>query len=749
MRTVLLYPLWFALLMGAPLFQSSLTGNLPDRVAGVSSFWAQYWVVALVGVAVLLVPPRAWVRAEKRAGWTRVRRAVCVGFWLCAACCVVSVARLALSVLTNLFQYNVYVVLNYLALLLVCASMLVFAGTVRSHVHVKGERGSLCALAPLLCSGVLTGCFRMVWAAPFEPSLYGDAAHVDGILVASIAVVSYIPCVALCGLGAFVSARSGGRGFAAWAAGSLYGELVGHVLLRLVPALYIGVLEYRTAIGLACAGATLASCLLASRLSSGSVRAAAPAPEPPEQPVFAIDASWGLTAREREAVEYALGGTPSRSAAEAMGISASTVRNLQSHAWAKMGVSSVAAARELARRPAPAGGRIEPKVANLKRVWGVAAILCLAVLAGLLPWNAGDASWYTPVNTCAAAAVGLLGPLLAYSCGFFGDAGCDDIGKSAWIVRCGLLLVCALLELATQVAAVSWLPAVALVSSWTVAEALCVLDAAGDAERPSASSLLSTAVLAGMVSLTCYVFWRDAVWPFAAPVEQFRLLSIFILVFPVLGFALVRRVGTAAGIAALATAGLACALISSWHAVLATALTVAIAVTLAHMRESGGSRGALPCAVLGVSVGLMVGAGCFARADDAMHFMLAFDQVAAERDARLMFSFGLGGGVAVAVLASAALWAELIGTWRRITLAGAFEPLPEERAQSALRAKGLSDLEVNVLTGTLRGQTLKQVAASVHYSASTVYLVRRDAYRKLGVHDAQGVLDIIQQVTGL
>ena len=151
----------------------------------------------------------------------------------------------------------------------------------------------------------------------------------------------------------------------------------------------------------------------------------------------------------------------------------------------------------------------------------------------------------------------------------------------------------------------------------------------------------------------------------------------------------------------------------------------------------------------GLSVGGMIGVGPISWLYDEVNIMAVTDRVIAERQTQLALSFVLGIAAAFAIVALAVLWAEVVVSAHRDAVGNEFSRLPADRAANALRARGLSDLQVDVLIGSLEGQTLKQIAASVNYSASTVYTVRRDAYRALGVRGIGGVLSIIQRVTGL
>ena len=166
----------------------------------------------------------------------------------------------------------------------------------------------------------------MVLAAPFALV----SAYSVGIATASVDVAAMgsllVPALALCALGAAAARWGGAQGLAALFAGLMYGEVLGHVLLRLFPNAVFVALDHIPLCALACAAVFVSGLalihLLARREASDPLVERA---DDVEQG-YEIQDAWRLSEREREAVMHALEGTSSRAASESMGISASTVR---------------------------------------------------------------------------------------------------------------------------------------------------------------------------------------------------------------------------------------------------------------------------------------------------------------------------------------------------------------------------------------------------------------------------------------
>lgn len=749
MRSNARYIIWFALLMGMPPFFMRTSANMLYDVADIPSFSTYYWIVALAGVFAWLLPEHGGRESDARSVRTRIARcADRIGLGVAALLYALSFVG---SVVWPHLPLEVKLFLLALPLWTLCftvlplCSVMMLALSFRRRIRREPENdGGGHARIPLLGACVLIGIFRMVLAAPFALV----SAHSVGIATASVDVAAMgsllVPALALCALGAAAARWGGAQGLAALFAGLMYGEVLGHVLLRLFPNAVFVALDHIPLCALACAAVFVSGLalihLLARREASDPLVERA---DDVEQG-YEIQDAWRLSEREREAVMHALEGTSSRAASESMGISASTVRNLQSRAWAKMGVSSASEARELARREAAPAVVVDGDDA-LRARWGSAmTVLALCVLVGMFPWHAREAVWFTPLNVCATLSIVALGPLLASR--LIGPWGGTIRSMH---VRAVVLAACVAAECAAQALCVDALPIVMLASTLAMADALIVLDAAREDTALPAVTACCLAVIATVLGLSLFVFWKGSVWSFIAPVEQFYLLAGFLAVCSVGVLAYLGRTAQGAALALCLIGSVAVARLFENYAPMLVVLAGTVAGMVVELRRSG-NAGRISWALLGgLSVGGMIGVGPISWLYDEVNIMAVTDRVIAERQTQLAFSFVLGIAAAFAVVALAVLWAEVVVSAHRDAVGNEFSRLPADRAANALRARGLSDLQVDVLIGSLEGKTLKQIAASVNYSASTVYAVRRDAYRALDVRGIGGVLSIIQQVTGV
>lgn len=372
------------------------------------------------------------------------------------------------------------------------------------------------------------------------------------------------------------------------------------------------------------------------------------------------------------------------------------------------------------------------------------AALALCVFVGMFPWHAREAVWFTPLNVCATLSIVALGPLLASKL-------CGPLGGpiQSIRIRVAVLAACVVAECAAQVLCIDVLPIVMLASALAMADALVVLDTEREDSAFPAVTACCLVVIAAVLGLSLFVFWKGSVWPFIAPVEQFLLLIGFLAVCTVGMLAYLGRTALSVALALCLIGSIAAAQLIENYALILVVLAGTVAGMVVELHRSG-FAGRFSHALLGgLIIGGLIGVGPISWLYDEMNIMLVTDRVIAERQAQLAFSFVLGIAVAFAVIALAVLWAEVVASARRDVVGNEFSRLPADRAANALRARGLSDLQVDVLIGSLEGKTLKQIAASVNYSASTVYAVRRDAYRALDVRGISGVLSIIQRVTGL
>lgn len=72
-----------------------------------------------------------------------------------------------------------------------------------------------------------------------------------------------------------------------------------------------------------------------------------------------------------------------------------------------------------------------------------------------------------------------------------------------------------------------------------------------------------------------------------------------------------------------------------------------------------------------------------------------------------------------------------------------------ERMRSYLIAKGLGDLEVEVVMSSLMGRTVQEIASEVHYSSSTIKAVRHGAFAQLGIAGVAELPLLFEQLNAL
>ena len=71
------------------------------------------------------------------------------------------------------------------------------------------------------------------------------------------------------------------------------------------------------------------------------------------------------------------------------------------------------------------------------------------------------------------------------------------------------------------------------------------------------------------------------------------------------------------------------------------------------------------------------------------------------------------------------------------------ENLDSERCRALAKKKGLSSREFEVLVLLCRGRSAPYIAETLYLSENTVKTYRKRIYQKLGVHDKQELLDLI------
>lgn len=72
-----------------------------------------------------------------------------------------------------------------------------------------------------------------------------------------------------------------------------------------------------------------------------------------------------------------------------------------------------------------------------------------------------------------------------------------------------------------------------------------------------------------------------------------------------------------------------------------------------------------------------------------------------------------------------------------------------ERMRSYLIAKGLGNLEVEVVMSSLMGRTVQEIASEVHYSSSTIKAVRHGAFAQLGIAGVAELPLLFEQLNAL
>ena len=74
-------------------------------------------------------------------------------------------------------------------------------------------------------------------------------------------------------------------------------------------------------------------------------------------------------------------------------------------------------------------------------------------------------------------------------------------------------------------------------------------------------------------------------------------------------------------------------------------------------------------------------------------------------------------------------------------------PSDSERLRSYLVGRGLTTLQVNVALGIIQGETGATLARRLSYSRGAINGARREAYRLLGVHTRQELIELVERDT--
>lgn len=629
---------------------------------------------------------------------------------------------------------------------------------------------SYALLVVLLTCSVCIGFLR---APAFSALTLGAApmGYMQEMVSPLFAPIMFVP---LGIIGAFLQRSSrvvGARGLFACAWGLCAGEITARICIRYLPDQFFWIIDNPlVSLGLA-ATALAVSFLVPPLLSNTQVRepanTAAEVLEDDGESAscgMSFDNAWGLSERELEATRLLIEGLNSKEASARMGISSSTVRSLWGRARAKMGVDSIEDARKLAapgvddmsndaeglggveERDGAKGshGRFfDPAFLNVC-LKPIARALSLFAMIGAMPWSVVGVTWNLPNNVCIGISLGLLLSMSFFSVAeLFPKLLCEhDVLGIADVVCLGLAA-------ATVWIANVWflmaLPAAAFVAAVLVGRVLHS-ELSEESGLDDALQAFLVAVLMGVTGLVFAISWRSSSWPYTASIEPYAWsLKLVVLIF-VIEHAASKRFACAL---ATGAAGAAAIYAMDNHG-MQFALPFVVLCLLVQLDEGNRSlvfSSKLPIAAfaLGVLVG-MVGVNAIGS---HLYDTEIVQGAMSELRARAALSLGLGAVGAAAAIASVALAVTRYYRSRLLDAARDAVAIPRDRMEAVCVAMGLDALEAKVIIQTLHGCVCSVIARDLHYSPSAVYAIRRGAYAKLGVHDAQGALEKIQQVTGL
>lgn len=524
--------------------------------------------------------------------------------------------------------------------------------------------------------------------------------------------------------------------------GFLYGEVLGRVLLRMAPSVYLPVADRPLAVFIAC---TIALGI-AAYFAHGSGEA--PADREGQSEAFderagvVLHEAWGLSSREEEAVRCAFDGLSSREVAEKMGVQPSTVRNMQRRAWSKMGVASVSEARELidSMQPRDAHGKetIDADGAGSNVLLEICA---LAVLLGMCPWARDVGTWFTPLSVCAAAGVGLLGSTLLWTCARSAEGADWEAGRFGAII----LAILSAGEVACQFIAPSMLPVLVLMAAWALGWILLRRIKPEESLDVPSLALMALAFFGGAA---LFVAWKGSTWPYVAPVGQLLIPMGVNLACAVAALALLGFKRKAAILGALCVGSLVLSYLCHGSAFF-FALWIGSFGYALYVEGGDGAPLPLRSPVLGFGAGLAFGVGVLGKVYDAVNLQGVVHGTESALQFQLVLNYGMGILVALCIVGGIVMWVGAVSSYKRREVALRFESLPGQRVKSALQARGLSDLEVEIMMQTFAGRTCSCIAESVRYSMSTVYAIRHDVYQRLQVHGAEQALKKIHEVASI
>lgn len=761
---------WFALLFAVP----SALDPAPVEFGMRSLAFSGYYWLACCAFAGVALAPRVAARIGGRAfagRRGRFVRAACIALaamWFCAS----SVLAISARCLGAADAYAAASSLHGIWKVTSIGSMIACA--VHMYLRAAYDRSvdapSRALLVVLLTCSVCIGFLR---APAFSALMLGAVpmGYMQEMVSPLFAPIMFVP---LGIIGAFLQRSSrvaGARGLFACAWGLCAGEITARMCTRYLPDLFFWFID-NPLVSLGLVAAALAASFLAPILLSDiQVRepasAAAEVLEDDGESAscgMSFDNVWGLSERELEATRLLIEGFSSKEASARMGISPSTVRSLWGRARAKMGVDSIEDARELVapgvddmpndaeglegaeERDGAKGshGRFFDPASLDARLKPVARALSLFALIGVMPWSIVGVTWNLPNNVCIGISLGLLFSMSFFAVAEFfpklpcgrdtlgiADVACLGLAAAAvWIANLWFLMA---------------LPAAAFVAAVLVGRVLHS-ELSEESGLDDALQVFLVAALMVVAGLVLAISWRSSSWPYTASIEPYAWsLKLVVLIF-VIEHAASKRFACAL---ATGAAGAAAIYAMDTHG-MQFALPLVALCLLVQLDE--GNRplvfsSKLPMAAF--ALGVLVGMAGVNAIGSHLYETEVVQGAMSELRARAALGLGLGAIGAATVIAAVALAAARYYRSRLLDAARDAAAIPRDRMEAVCVAMGLDALEAKVIIQTLHGCVCSAIARDLYYSPSAVYAVRRGAYAKLGVHDAQGALDKIQQVTGL
>lgn len=414
-----------------------------------------------------------------------------------------------------------------------------------------------------------------------------------------------------------------------------------------------------------------------------------------------------------------------------------------------MGVSSVQEARKLLGQMNPPDTPENSKAPDQpvdSRCSAASLALLSVAIASILPWQADTFPWLTPLNASTSFGMGALGAFL-----FMRHTWQAARATSCLHLTSLPLLACVCALLARIVTSPALLSIAALATGWACA-ALILSMAQDDAHRSNPWPIcIATLAVSFPIGCQYYLSWRQSAWPHLSPFSQTELFPVLLTCIlcagslPFVQDSPKRRRAVATG-SLLVLVSIIAAMCNLYTVLLAcliaSAIIMFVGIKGAGMFETRLAR----CIVIGLCAGELLGTRIINEIERSVDLARWIHGLTAALTYQRNISLVAGIALVCTLVAATVIAVEFGLLLRRKLATSRYRDLPDKRAEYALHAKGLTGLEVTVLTGTLEGKTCRDVAALVGYAPSTVYSIRRGAYRKLGVHGIDGVLKRILQV---